>query len=283
MKYSQFIEKETRGTSEFPIEFYRLDPHHLRYEMSLHWHPEMEIIRVYDGEFELHLNKECSTLRAGDVAIINPGTLHRGEPTDCVYDCAVFKTEMLCPPGSSASRYIKPIATQQSLVREVLPFGTSPDVLSCVDRLFSALATRPMQYELLVYATLYELFFTLHRDDLIGKTDDAHTKDKQMTHLTRLLDWIDENYTQKITLASLAKVSGFNEKYLCRFFKEYTSYTPIDYINRLRVEKAADDMLSKGLSVTEAAYANGFNDSAYFSKMFRQIKGVSPGNFRKGL
>ena len=281
MKYSQFIEKETRGTSEFPIEFYRLDRHHLRYEMSLHWHPEAELIRVYSGTFELHLNKECYTLRAGDVAIVNPGTLHRGEPTDCVYDCAVFKTEMLCPPGSSASRYIKPIANRQALVREVLPCGTSPDALACVDRLFSALATRHLQYELLVYATLYELFFTLHRDGLIGIADDAHTKDKQMTHLTRLLDWIDENYTQKITLASLAKVSGFNEKYLCRFFKEYTSYTPIDYINRLRVEKAADDMLSRGLSVTEAAYANGFNDSAYFSKMFRQIKGCSPSEFRK--
>ena len=282
MKYSQFIEKETRGTTEFPIEFYRLDRHHLRYEMSLHWHPEAELLRVYSGTFELHLNKECYTLRAGDVAIVNPGTLHRGEPTDCVYDCAVFKTEMLCPQGSSASRYIKPIANRQTLVREVLPFGTAPDVLSCVDRLFAALAERPAQYELLVYATLYELFFTLHRDGLIGKTDDAHTKDKQMTHLTRLLDWIDENYTQRITLASLAKVSGFNEKYLCRFFKEYTSYTPIDYINRLRVEKAADDMLSRHLSVTEAAYANGFNDSAYFSKMFRQIKGCSPSEFRKG-
>ena len=57
MKYSQFIEKETRGTSEFPIEFYRLDCHHLRYEMSLHWHPEAELIRVYSGSFELHLNK----------------------------------------------------------------------------------------------------------------------------------------------------------------------------------------------------------------------------------
>lgn len=281
MKYSQFIEKETRGTSEFPIEFYRLDCHHLRYEMSLHWHPEAELIRVYSGSFELHLNKECYTLCAGDIAIVNPGTLHRGEPTDCVYDCAVFKTEMLCPPGSSASRYIKPIANSQALVREVLPCGTAPDALACVDRLFTALADRAPQYELLVYAALYELFFTLHRDGLIEKTDGAHNKDKQMTHLTRLLEWIDENYTQKITLASLAKISGFNEKYLCRFFKEYTSHTPIDYINRLRVEKAADDMLSRHMSVTEAAYANGFNDSAYFSKMFRQIKGISPSEFRK--
>lgn len=281
MKYSQLIEKEPRGTSEFPIEFYHLDKHHLRYAMSPHWHPEAELIRVYSGSFELYLNKKQYTLTAGDVAIINPGTLHRGEPTDCIYDCAVFKTEMLCPPGSSASRHLKPLANRQVRAQEVLPFGTAPDALFCVDRLFQALSELPSQYELRVYAALYELFFTLHRDGLIEKTEERHEKDKQLTHLTRLLDWIDENYTQKITLASLAKESGFNEKYLCRFFKEYTSYTPIDYINRLRAEKAADDMLTHHLSVTEAAFANGFNDSAYFSKVFRKIKGVSPTEFKK--
>ncbi|MBQ8310962.1 MAG: helix-turn-helix transcriptional regulator [Clostridia bacterium] len=283
MKYSQFIEKEPHGTSDFPIEFYRLDRHHLRYEMSLHWHPEMELIRVYDGRFELHLNKQSYTLTAGDVAIVNPGTLHRGEPTDCRYDCSVFKTDMLCPSGSTVSRYIKPIAGQTHAVREYLPSGSAPEVLGCVDRLFSTLADRPPQYELSVYAALYELFFTLHRCGLVGKNDSNHVRDKQLTHLTRLLEWIDENYTQKITLASLSKISGLNEKYLCRFFKEYTSHTPIDYINRLRVEKAADDMLSRHFSVTEAAFANGFNDSAYFSKIFRQIKGVSPSEFRKGV
>ena len=72
-----------------------------------------------------------------------------------------------------------------------------------------------------------------------------------------------------------------NEKYLCRFFKAYTSYTPIDYVNRLRIEKAADDLRLLHRSVTEAAFANGFNDSAYFSKLFRQIKGVSPKVYQK--
>ena len=81
----------------------------------------------------------------------------------------------------------------------------------------------------------------------------------------------------------LSKASGLNEKYLCRFFKAYTSHTPIDYINRLRIERAADDLRTRHCSVTDAAYANGFNDSAYFSKLFRQIKGVTPINYSKGF
>ncbi len=283
MIYSEFIEREMRGTQEFPIEFYHLDKSHRRYEMNLHWHPEAELLRVYRGKFILHLNRQCYVLCAGDAAFINPGTLHRGIPEDCEYECAVFKTDMISPPGAAAGKYIKPIASQRASVCE--HFSEKKEehkaIIEAIDRLFSILSQKPPQYELAVYATLYSLFFTFYNSDSVKKSALSHTHEKQTAQLTRLLSWIDENYASTITLSSLSKVSGFNEKYLCRFFKEQTSYTPIDYINRLRIEKAADDMLLRRLSVTEAAFANGFNDSAYFSKVFRKVKGVSPTEFKR--
>ena len=70
------------------------------------------------------------------------------------------------------------------------------------------------------------------------------------------------------------------EKYLCRFFKEFTGHTPTDYINRLRVERACYEMKFNHLNVTEAAYECGFNEISYFSKCFKKYKGVSPGKYR---
>ncbi len=284
MIYSEFIEREMHGTQEFPIEFYRLDKNHHRYEMNLHWHPEAELILVHKGKFELHLNKQCHLLLPGDAAFVNPGTLHRGIPTDAVYECAVFKADMLCPPGAAVGRHIKPIAAQSAAVRECFRAGggeADRAVIGEIDRLFTVLSRRAPRYEMAVYASLFSLFDTLYRTDAVEEALPSHAHERQTAQLTKLLSWINEHYTGHITLASLSKVSGFNEKYLCRFFKEQTSYTPIDYINRLRVEKAADDMLTLRLSVTEAAFANGFNDSAYFSKVFRKIKGISPSDFKK--
>ena len=284
MIYSDFIERETRGTQEFPIEFYHLDKSHHRYEMNLHWHPEAELILVHKGRFVLHLNKQVHVLASGDAAFINPGTLHRGIPEDCVYECAVFKSEMLSPPGVAAGKYVKPITAQAATVRECYRGGRDAGdgaVIAEIAHLFSLLSKKPPQYELAVYAALYSLFYTLYSAGAVEKTASPHAHEKQTAQLTRLLSWIDENYASPITLSSLSKVSGFNEKYLCRFFKEQTSYTPIDYINRLRVEKAADGMLNHRLSVTEAAFANGFNDSAYFSKVFRKIKGMTPTEFKR--
>ncbi len=280
-KYSNYIEKEPHGTSGFPIQFYHLEPSHLRYEMPLHWHPEIELIRVLDGRFELHLNKMNYTLQAGDLAVVNPGVLHRGTPNrECLYDCTVFKPEMLYSSGTSISRYIKPIVSQTCRIQEYFPGGTMPELTETVDRLSTLLSAKQPQFELSVYEMLYRLFILLYRADAIQPIDRKQGQQKQLTQLIHILEWIDEHYTQKISLETLAKNSGLNEKYLCRFFKEYTSYTPIDYINRLRVEKAADEMLTGHNSVTEVAFTNGFNDSAYFAKVFRQVKGISPSEWK---
>lgn len=282
MKYSELIEKEPHGTSDFPIEFYRLDHTHPRYVMALHWHPEMELIRVRTGTFELHLNRQSYRLSAGDIAIVNPGILHRGDPQDCQYDCAVFKLDMLCPgSGNTINGYIKPLVGGQQTAKEYLPARSAPQIEAAVERLFSFHRECAEPYELAVYSAMYELFYALYRSQAIEKHITNKAQAKQLGHLTELLEWINAHYTERITLADLSKAAGINEKYLCRFFKEYTSYTPIEYINRLRVEKAADDMRLSHVSVTDAAYANGFNDSAYFCKIFRQIMGVSPNQYRK--
>ena len=72
-----------------------------------------------------------------------------------------------------------------------------------------------------------------------------------------------------------------NEKYLCRFFKDYTSRTPIDYINNLRIEAACHELTSGDMTITEAAIECGFNDISYFSKMFKKYKGITPREYSK--
>ena len=80
---------------------------------------------------------------------------------------------------------------------------------------------------------------------------------------------IEQNYTEHITLEQLASVAKTDSKYLCRFFKEYTGNSPIEYVNRLRVERACLCMAAGYDSLTAAALDNGFNDISYFCKIFK--------------
>ena len=96
-----------------------------------------------------------------------------------------------------------------------------------------------------------------------------------------LVEKIESEYTHKITLRDLSEIAQINEKYLCRFFKEFTGQTPIDYINRLRIDRACYEMSVNKLNVTEAVYECGFNEISYFLKIFKKYKGITPGEYRK--
>ena len=104
--------------------------------------------------------------------------------------------------------------------------------------------------------------------------------EKKMQMMISLLSWLDENFTEELTLKRLSDITGYSEKYICRIFKEFTSRTPINYVNELRIDKACREIKEDNFSVTRAAYNNGFNDLSYFCKIFKQYKGVTPTQYR---
>jgi mannose-6-phosphate isomerase-like protein (cupin superfamily) len=86
MQYLSYNEGKTRGTFDFPIEFYHVDSRHPRYAMPYHWHVEYEIIRILEGTFQISLDEKEFTAGEGDLIFIGSGTLHSGVPENCVYE-----------------------------------------------------------------------------------------------------------------------------------------------------------------------------------------------------
>lgn len=282
MKNQSYREQRRHGTPDFPVQYYRIERDHPRYEMSLHWHMEFEIVRVLTGELHLYLNNEACTLRAGEVAFIGGGVLHRAQPQDCVYECVVLDLGMLIRHGGDPSvGYVR--ALQKGEVENRPVTAAELPLLQGVERLFEALRAEGPYFELCVHGAAMEILYRLYA------TGRVHVKEKweQTGHrrqvMLALLEWIDANYTERITLGDLAAVAGTGEKYLCRFFKEYTGNSPVEYINRLRVERACLDMTEAGHSITRAALDNGFNDVSYFCKIFKRYKGVGPREYRRLL
>ena len=92
--------------------------------------------------------------------------------------------------------------------------------------------------------------------------------------------YIHNHYNKNITLKHLADLVDFNPNYFSSVFKKSTDFTPVQYINYIRIEKACE-YLSIGYSVKETAALVGYNDSFYFSKTFKKLKGISPSEYAK--
>ena len=113
MKELSYLEKNQRGTPDFPIELYLLSENHPRYHMQFHWHNDIEIIHITKGLFHLTLNDRQYELSKGDSVLVPSGIVHGAIAENCVYECLVFPRSMLyvCPESKKSikTKLINPV------------------------------------------------------------------------------------------------------------------------------------------------------------------------------
>ena len=277
MKYIDYKEAKKHGTVSFPLQYYYVDKAHPEYIMPLHWHGETEILRVLEGELDIWLNTERLTVKAGEIIFIEGGALHRAEPKSCKYECAVFDPQIASGQiGSRLSELITPLCSGQAHLDVSCEAANA-----AAGQLLAAAKSQEPFYELKIASLICELVMIFYKEGALNKEKVSGKRtNRRRATITVLLEKIERDYAEKISIADLAAIAGINEKYLCRFFKEVTGHTPTDYINRVRVEHACREMKFNHRNVTEAAYECGFNEIGYFYKCFKKYKGVPPGKYR---
>lgn len=101
--------------------------------------------------------------------------------------------------------------------------------------------------------------------------------------VSKALLYIEKNYMEPLNLEIVAQINGMSKYHFSRVFKKKTGYTFKAYLNRRRIERAKYFMRHEEKNVSEAAFAAGYNDLAYFSRIFRRQEGLSPSRYRKTL
>lgn len=281
MKYLDYREQRRQGTFNFPIAFYHIDKNHPRYDMPCHWHPECEIIRIIDGFFPLTADEKQYLLKTGDMVFLQDGVIHGGTPSGCVYECVVFDMKLLLKDKHICQGQLQAIMNHELLPEQRLPEGDLP-LCQAVDLLFSAMQEKYEGYEFVVQGALYQLIgIMLHRKlYTLHSLQDSRTS-YRLGPIKQALAFIEEHYAENITLEQLAGQAGMNPNYFCRFFRQITQRTPIDYVNYYRVECAREQLSATDATITEVALGCGFNDISYFIKTFRRHMGMTPGQYLK--
>lgn len=93
--------------------------------------------------------------------------------------------------------------------------------------------------------------------------------------------YISTNLFAKVSLEEVAAYLGMNRTYFCLFFKRHYGKGFADYLNDLRVDKAASMLLQGDRQISEIAKECGFKTAAYFTRAFRRSRGMTPGEYRK--
>ena len=94
-----------------------------------------------------------------------------------------------------------------------------------------------------------------------------------------LILYLQQHYTEHISLDTLSATVNLNRSYLCRLFKRETGESLFQYLARLRLERATGLLLQEGLSIREVAARVGIDDPFYFTRMFKKQYGVAPSEY----
>lgn len=105
--------------------------------------------------------------------------------------------------------------------------------------------------------------------------------DPDSTAQKAMVSYIYQNYSGKITLDDIAAAGHVSRSKCCRIFHDYLRQSPVDFLNRYRLESSRRLLGESGLSVTDTATACGFGHLSYFSKLFRECFGCTPKEYRK--
>lgn len=256
-----------------------------------HTHGFFEFVYV-DSGFSLHsYNGKTSILTAGDLFAIYPGEVHsysRAFHTE-IYNCLFYLDEL----GSLTNELLRLPGISREGKSEALPIirvGLSDrrELVEILERMRTERKNKADGWELnmkgllIRFLVLYSRLITEAKRS--APTDGkAHETDERGYHgyIYSALSFIEENYAGEITCSDIAKAAGLSSDYLTKQFKAVMSMTPTEYVRKFRIAKSMDLLRSTDDSIADIANAVGFGSISLYSRVFKQITGVSPAAFRK--
>ena len=242
----------------------------------LHWHERMELLYVESGELELYFGKEHERVLTGQTAVVSPGMLHRGVAglMGVSYHTIMFDVEKFCNETAASRRYLSPICKYKA---GFLHVAAQPEIKEVMDRLLRALTGSEGINSLVAIGIIYEVIGLLYQY-CPSDSGMLHGTDKGFS---RVVEYINANYADRITARSISQKFGYNETYLCRRFKAATGITVMKYIKVLRLEQAQKLLRTTEEEVGDIAWKCGFPEVGYFFFFFKKNFGYTPSEFRK--
>ncbi len=110
-----------------------------------------------------------------------------------------------------------------------------------------------------------------------------NTRRELLYRISMCKEYLNDNISNPVSLEKISKHVGISKYYLHRLFKELLGITPLEYLTTARLNRAQNQLRHSSLSILEIAISCGFEDTAYFSNIFRRHIGVSPTQYRNSI
>ena len=248
----------------------------------MHWHEDLQFIYVKHGKIKLITLDGSAVATAGEAVFINKNVVHQIQQIeDCQYNSFIFPDYFLgFYMGGPARAFVDSVAGKEQLPFFYFEPGVdwNKRVLSMLQKLSALEKEKTEFYVYEVLVLLSEIWL------LICKNISMPLERKKSVTEVRMqifLNYIQQHYSEDLSLADLAKSANVSKSECLRCFKQSMGTTPYKYLMEYRMSQAA--VLLKRTDDTIESIANkvGFGQASNFGKFFREKTGLSPKEYRK--
>ncbi len=271
-----------RGTLQFPFQHYEITHSDNRLIITAHWHEEIEVLYIIEGELTLIINGEQITLVQGDIYFINSGDMHHmlRNSAKLHYFAYVFPLDSLAFSSEdySQSFFINPLIKRELLFPQLIT-SSSPchtQLKSYIQDLIQLDINRLFGYQLQTKALLLMIIHLLYSEKLLQTSIQL----QENSTIRDIVTYLNESYHNSISLNIVSKKIGMSPSYFCRFFKKNFGKTFVEYLNYLRIEKSCLLLKSTTRPILDISLEVGFQNISYFNKQFKSIMGCTPNYYR---
>lgn len=286
MDNRELLEKKQHGNAMRPFAKYGMVLGDDLANYPMHWHEEMEVIRVQSGRGLVFIDGKKLEVEKGDILIVNPYLLHsvaRMENQTMTIESVVFNLRMLESSIADACtvKFFSPLINRTHLCTRVIR-SNHPDYNVFNDNMTTLLMScndRQEGYELAVKANLMWLFYHFYNKGLVRRKT-VEDEEKYSGVLKTALDYIQKHVSEPLTVGDIAAACGYSETYMMKLFKKMTGCTCVEYVNSYRLKECAERLLTSKEKILDIAYEFGFNNISYFNLQFKRVYGMTPREYR---
>lgn len=256
-------------------------------DVLLHWHEEAEINFVRRGAATYQSDNELIEAKPGDIIFVAPGTLHavRTAPGQSVEtDVLIFHPNMLgaASVDQCSLSFLRPLINGSCKPASVIHTDcpSYDEVADCLNQMFGCLKAKESFLELHLRELLFHFLLLLYQKDFIHEVK-AGSRLRNTVQIKTALNYIQQHYSEAISIAELAELCHFSEPYFMSFFKQSVGLSCMDYILRLRLKTAEMNLRTTDKSISEIALECGYHNLANFNRQFKRMYHLTPREYKK--
>ena len=237
-----------------------------------HWHSETELLYVIGGTLSVCVGEHRLELREEDVLLVNSGISHSVQGEETLFCLVKYPWKLLSEKlGEDSKLFLcnsvedreHSYASIRAIFRELIEQYVRPE--GHTDCLVDSLLLR----------LLYELAESFSVEIRQGELASSEMR------LQHIIQFVNHSYQHNLSLSRLAEEMQVSTSTLSRFFKKQTGCYFVDYVNQVRVQAAVRELVGTDENLTKIAVNAGFSNLTVFNRVFRDIHGCSPTEYRR--